>query len=164
MGRILAKMTNGMSAVEFVKCCHNLICHRLLSRHENAFVIYCGSKKFPIMGRNMVELISWRLVGNAFPALVRSSLACNCTALVRSLSCKNFSPLFNTWNILKMYSRTKLAHSEDVGQIELVWIHPLFTLHLEPTHAQFFAISWCHPSISNKHYSFVFIHFVHSTG
>ena len=77
------------------------------------------------MGRNMVELISWRLVGNAFPALVRSSLACNCNAvhcnaLVRSLSCKNFQPLFNTWNILKMYSRTKLAHSEDVGQIELV--------------------------------------------
>ena len=50
-------------------------------RYESAFVIYCDRKKFPIMGRNMVELISWRLVGNAFPALVRSSLACNCNAL-----------------------------------------------------------------------------------
>ena len=51
------------------------------------------------MGRNMVELISWRLVGNAFPALVRSSLACNCNALqcnalVRSLLLSRLQKLF----------------------------------------------------------------------
>ena len=67
----ISTLTNGLSAVQFVKYCHNLICCWAKARYESAFVIYCDRKKFPIMGRNMVELISWRLVGNAFPALVR---------------------------------------------------------------------------------------------
>ena len=60
------------------------------------------------MGRNMAELISWRLVGNAFPALVRSSLACNCNAI--AMQCIGALSLLQKLSTFVQH----LEHSEDV--------------------------------------------------
>ena len=50
-------MTNGLSAAKLVKHCYNLISTDCW-RHESAFVIYCGSKKFPIMA---AQWLNWFL-------------------------------------------------------------------------------------------------------